>query len=114
MELPKVFEGKTLLEPREIPTPFGRAEFGGIEIPPLKMPTLEERHKKAFMHTLGIEGTRLIALIPWIGGVLADNIVAMHSKEIKKLLTSEEFDNYMKWDRVYPDAIALLRSRLHD
>ena len=106
------FKGITLLEPKEIPTPFGRTEFGGIEIPPLKMPTLEERHKRAFLHTLGIEGTRLIGLIPWVGGIIADNLVAAHTAEIKKLLTDSEFNEYLKWDKVYPDSLALLRSRI--
>lgn len=109
-ELPEIFKGKTLLEPKEIPTPFGKVEFGGVELPPLKMPTLEERHKKAFAHTLGIEGTRLIGLIPWVGGIIADNVVASHTKEIKKLLTPEEFDRYLYYDRMYPDAVALWRS----
>lgn len=107
-----MFEGRMLLKPKEIPTPFGKAEFGGVEIPPLKMPTLNESQRKAFVHTLGIEGCRLIGLIPWVGGLMADNIGAMHAREIKKFLTPGEFDNYMRWDRVYPDAIAFLRSRL--
>ena len=107
-----MFEARTIFRPRDIATPFGKAEFGGVEIPPLKLPTLSESHKRAFAHTLGIEGTRLIGMIPYVGEWIANNVGAMHAHEIKKILTPEEFEKYMRWDRVYPDAIAFLRSRI--
>lgn len=106
------FKGIKLLESREIPTPFGPVDTPSIELPPLKLPTLEDRHRKALGHALGIDASDLISIIPWVGSTLADSLRRMHTEEIRKLLTPDEYDKYAKWDRTYPDAIALLRSRL--
>lgn len=107
-----MFEGKTLLEPKQIPTPFGTVETPKVELPPLKLPELEERHRKALGHTVGIDASDILGIIPYVGGILADSIRAMHTREIKKLLTPEEYEKYLKWDKTYPDILALLRSRL--
>lgn len=107
------FKQRTLLEPKEIPTPFGTISTPLIELPPIfKLPTLEDRHRKALAHAIGTDASDIVALIPWAGGTLADNIRAMHTREIKKLLKPDEYDKYLKWDKTYPDALALLRSRI--
>lgn len=106
------FKGKTLLQPKEILTPFGTVSTPSVELPPLKLPKLEDRHRKALGHTIGIDASDILGIIPWIGGTLADSIRAMHTREIKKLLTPEEYEKYMHWDKTYPDVLALLRSRL--
>jgi len=112
MELPKIFEQRTLLESRKIPTPFGTVETPRIELPPLKLPELEDRHRKAIGHTIGIDLSDILGIIPYVGGNLADSVRAMHTREVKKLLTPEEYEKYMKWDKTYPDVLALLRSRI--
>lgn len=106
------FKSREILKSREIPTPFGSISTPSIELPPLKLPELEDRHKRALGHTLGIDLSDILGIIPYIGGNLADSIRAAHSREIKKLLTPEEYEKYMKWDKTYPDVLALLRSRL--
>jgi len=77
-----LFGQKTILEPKEITSPFG------------------------------VDASDLVALIPFVGTTLADSLRAMHTREIRKILTPEEFDRYTKWDKMYPDTFALLRSRL--
>lgn len=108
----KIFEGKTLLESKELPTPFGSISTPTIELPPLKLPTLEDRHRRALGHTIGVDASNILGIIPYVGGALADSLRAMHTREIKKLLTPEEYDKYMRWDKTYPDVLALLRSRI--
>lgn len=101
-----------LLESKEIPTPFGTISTPTLELPPLKLPKLENRHRKALGHAIGIDASDILGIIPYVGGTLADSIRAMHTREVKSLLTPEEYEKYMKWDRTYPDVLALLRSRL--
>ncbi|GAH52486.1 unnamed protein product, partial [marine sediment metagenome] len=38
------FKQRTILEARKLPTPFGTIETPAIELPPLKLPKLEDRH----------------------------------------------------------------------
>ena len=105
-------KGIQLLRARKLPTPFGEVELPVIEIPPLEPPKLEDRHRRALGHAIGVDASDVLGIIPYIGGTLADSIRAMHTREIKKLLTPEEYDKYMRWDKTYPDVLALLRSRL--
>ncbi len=108
----KPFKAITILESRKIPTPFGSIETPHIELPPLQIPKLEERHRKALGHAIGIDLADIVGVVPYVGGLIADNLRRSHTEEIRKLLTPEEFSTYAKWDRTYPDAIAILRSHL--
>lgn len=107
-----MFDGIEILPSIEIPTPFGTIETPKVELPPLKLPKLEERHRKALGHTIGVDASDILGIIPYVGGNLADSIRAAHTREIKKLLTPAEYEEYMRWDKTYPDFLALLRSRL--
>ena len=111
-ELPRIFQQRTLLEAKEIPSPFGKISTPTLELPPLELPELEHRHRKALGHTIGIDASDILGIIPYIGGNLADSIRAAHTREIKKLLTPAEYEEYMRWDKTYPDVLALLRSRI--
>ena len=116
IKLPKLpqspFKGIKLLGAKELPTPFGVVTTPEIELPPLKLLKLESRHGKALAHALGVDLADIVSIVPWVGSTLADSLRRMHGEEIRKLLTSDEFDKYAKWDRTYPDVLALLRSRL--
>lgn len=106
------FKGITLLETRKLPTPFGRVETPSLELPPLKRPKLESKHKKALMHAVATDLADVVGVVPYVGATLADSLRRMHGEEVRKILTPEEYNKYAKWDRTYPDALALLRSRL--
>lgn len=103
-------EGIKLLAERELPTPFGKVALPALELPPLKPPKIDDRRRKALGHAVGVDASDLVALIPYVGGMAADSIRAMHTREIKKLLTPEEFDKYLKWDKQYPDLLAAVRT----
>lgn len=116
-KLPKLpsspLEGITLLETKKVRTPFGEVETPSIELPPLKRPKLESRHKKALAHAVAIDLADVVGIIPYVGSTLADSLRRMHGEEVRKILTPHrEYSKYAKWDRTYPDALALLRSRL--
>ncbi len=113
MKLPSSpFKGIKILEPKKLPTPFGTVETPTIELPPVKIPSLEDRHRKALGHALGIDLADIVSIVPWVGSTLADSLRRMHGEEIRKLLTSDEFNKYAYFDKTYPDVLALLRSRL--
>lgn len=109
---PSPFKGITLLEAKKLPTPFGTVETPSFELPPLKLPKLESRHGKALAHALGVDLADIVGIVPWIGSTLADSLRRMHTEEIRKILTPEEYDKYAYFDKTYPDVLALLRSRL--
>ena len=107
-----MFESIEILYSKKLPTPFGTVSTPKIELPPLKLPKLEDRHRKALGHCIGIDASDILGIIPYVGGNLADSIRASHTREIKKLLAPEEYAKYMEWDKTYPDFLALIRSRL--
>lgn len=112
---PNPFKGIKILEAKEIPTPFGGSiETPTLELPPLKLPKLDEPRRKVLGHALGIDASDLVSLIPYVGTTLADSIRAAHTREIKKILSDREFNQYTKWDKTYPDFFAALRSFLGD
>lgn len=109
---PSPFKGIKILEPKELPTPFGRVSTPTIEIPPLKAPKLESKHRKALAHALGVDLADIVSIVPWVGSTLADSLRRMHGEEIRKILTPEEYNRYAYFDKTYPDVIALIRSRI--
>jgi len=96
----------TLFKKIEIPTPFGTVELPEITIPaPFEFPRVEldERRRKALMHAVGAD---IGSLIPWVGDILED----LHSTEIKKLLTPDEYARFLEETKFGPDTIALIRT----
>ena len=110
---PNLEEGE-LLPSKEIETPFGKTKTPPIELPPLKLPPrpdeLSERQKKAFDHALGATGAQIVASIPVIGELFGDMLEDIHSPKLKKLLTPEEKEKFIKYDRTYPTLFALVRA----
>jgi len=107
-ELPKL--------PRvKIFSPFGTIQTPEITLlPKLKPLEMDDRRKEAFRHTLGIEGTRLIGLIPVVGHIIAEGIADMHGARLRELMTRDEFDDYVKrTGKALPTSLATLRT-FHD
>lgn len=107
-----IFRGIRLLKSVELPTPFGKVSTPEVELPPLRKPELEKRHVQALGHAVGVDAANILSIIPWVGSIVSDSIQAMHTREIRKLLTPAEYEEYTKWDKTYPDALAILRSRI--
>jgi len=95
-----------------IPTPFGRVSFPQPEAPPLKLrPELDERRRQALGHSIGIDGTKAIALIPVVGDFIAESLGDLHRAEIQRLLTEEEHREFNKYNKVSPfTSLAMLRA----
>jgi len=112
--LKDLVEEGTLLPEKKVSTPFGEVGTPPIELPPLELPPrpdqLSERQDKAVDHALGVTGGSIIGFIPVIGSFFEDMIEDMHGPELKKLLTPEEKEKFIHYDRTYPTLIALIRT----
>jgi len=92
-----------------VPTPFGMVEIP-LEPPvPLK-PQIDERRMKAVMHTVGKDLSGVFNVIPLVGDIIADILEDLHAAEVRKILTPEEYKYYVRYDKVAPSLIAILRT----
>lgn len=98
----------------KLPTPFG----GEISLPALGGPPVSfpqppnGRNSKVIAHGLGQDLAQLVDYIPWVGTVIADILDDMHQAEIVKLLSPEEFQQFVKYNKVMPSSVALARAVL--
>lgn len=113
------WKGKTGADPKkiftgpEVPTPFGKIKLPDIETPPLRLPTApDERTRKVLGHGLGEDLSGVIALVPWIGDIIADALEDTHHAEIKKILTGEEYSRFAEYNKAMPTTVALARTLL--
>lgn len=106
------FRARQIFGPRQLPTPFGTVSTPVIELPPLKLPRIDDNFRRALGHTIGMDLTAVLGLIPWAGTLIADTVSAMHSEQVKKILPKQELEDFSKWDKTYPNTFALIRSRL--
>lgn len=95
-----------------IPTPFGRISFPQPETPPIRLrPELDERRRQALGHSIGIDGTKAIALVPVVGDFIAESLGDLHRAEISRLLNPEETEALNKYNKVSPFvSLAMLRA----
>lgn len=101
----KIFEGP------KIPTPFGEIKLPDLETPPLELPQIpDDRARKAIGHGLGEDAAQIIGLVPWVGDILEDILEDMHHAEIKKILTPEEYNRFLEYDKSFPTTVALART----
>ena len=107
-ESPKLFP-LTLPETR-IPTPFGAVHLPEKKIELPKLPSLDEKSRDAMKHAIAIDLSMIPAMIPWVGDVVADVVEDLHGAELRKILTSKEYDEFLKQDKVAPATIAMART----
>lgn len=113
--MPKFGERVALIPEQEIQTPFGMVKTPAWELPPLKIPKLDDRQKVAVRHGLGIDGADLIEKIPFastVMGVVADTVRAMHEQALKEILSPDEYALFRKYDKQFPSFIAVGRTFL--
>jgi len=101
---------KEIIPSRSLLTPFGRVTTPAVELPPLRPPVLDQRRAGAVRHGIGIDVATFVGVIPWVGGPLSDSLRAMHTEALKRTLTSQELNSYLKYDKQYPDTVAVLRT----
>jgi len=93
----------------KVPTPFGMVEIP-LEPPVPLPPEIDERRARALLHTIGKDLSAVFNAIPLVGDVIADILQDLHAAEVRKILTPEEYKYYIRYDKVAPSVIAILRT----
>ncbi len=116
-ELPKLpgQEKRTKLFPptlpkTRVPTPFGTVYLPEHKIGLPKMPSLDERTRSAMKHAVAMDLSLIPGLIPWVGDILSETVSDLHTAELRKILTPSQYDRFVKYDKVNPNTIALMRA----
>ncbi|MBA7666306.1 hypothetical protein ES703_74385 [subsurface metagenome] len=61
-------------------------------------------------HAIAIDGSMVPGMIPFIGDVVADVVEDLHFAELRKLLTPDQYNEFIKQDKVSPATIAMMRA----
>lgn len=107
-EPPKLWP-PTLPETR-IPTPFGAVYLPEKKIELPKLPPFDEKSRDAMKHAIAIDLSMIPGLIPWVGDVVADIVEDLHAAELRKILTTKQYDEFLKQDKIAPATIAMART----
>jgi len=93
-----------------IPTPFGRVSLPEHKIERPRLPAFNEKSRSAMKHAIAIDLSMIPGLIPWVGDVVADVVEDLHAAELRKLLTSKQYNEFLKQDKIAPATIAMART----
>lgn len=107
-EPPKLWP-PTLPETR-IPTPFGTVHLPEKKIELPKLPSLDEKSRSAMGHAIGIDLSMIPGLIPFVGSIVSDVVEDLHGAELRKILTTKQYDEFLKQDKIAPATIAMART----
>jgi len=107
-ESPKLFP--PTLPSTTIPTPFGKVSLPEHKIGLPKLPSFDEKSRDAMKHAIAIDGSMVPGMIPWVGDVVADVIEDLHFAELRKILTADQYNEFIKQDKIAPAIIAMARA----
>jgi len=93
-----------------IPTPFGKVSLPEYKLGLPKLPSLDEKSRSAMLHAIAIDGSMVPGMIPWVGDVVADVVEDLHAAELRKILTSEQYNEFLKQDKIAPAIVAMMRA----
>lgn len=93
-----------------IPTPFGKVSLPEHKIEPPRLPSLDEKSRSAMKHAIAIDISMIPGLIPYLGDIVADVVEDLHAAELRKILTSKQYDEFLKQDKIAPATIAMART----
>ncbi|KKM85352.1 hypothetical protein LCGC14_1289930 [marine sediment metagenome] len=93
-----------------IPTPFGKVSLPEHKVRLPKLPSFDEKSRNAMKHAVAIDGAMVPGLIPVVGDVVSDVVEDLHAAELRKILSSSEYDEFLKQDKVAPATIAMART----
>jgi len=117
LELPRLpgQEKRTKLFPptlpkTRVPTPFGTVYLPEHKIGLPKLPSLDEKGRAAMKHAVAIDLSMIPGMLPFVGDVVADVVEDLHGAELRKVLTSRQYDEFLKQDKVAPATIAMMRT----
>ena len=95
---------------RSLPTPFGTVRTPEIKPPEPVPPKIDGRRREAMKAAIAIDLSFIVAVVPVVGDAASDVVGDIYTEKLKRVLTAEEFDLYIKYDRVGPSSIALART----
>ncbi|MBA7669607.1 hypothetical protein ES703_77739 [subsurface metagenome] len=107
-ESPKLFP--PTLPSTTIPTPFGSVNLPEHKIGLPKLPPFDEKSRAAMKHAIAIDGAMVPGLVPYIGDIVADLVEDLHFAELRKLLTPNQYNEFIKQDKIAPATIAIMRA----
>ncbi|GAI02858.1 unnamed protein product, partial [marine sediment metagenome] len=107
-EPPKLFP-PTLPRTR-IPTPFGTVNLPEHKIGLPKLPSFDEKSRAAMKHAIAMDLSMIPGLIPYVGDIISETVSDLHIAELRKILTPSEYDRFVKYDKVNPNVVALMRA----
>lgn len=93
-----------------IPTPFGSVHLPEHKIGLPKLPSFDEKSRAAMKHAIAIDGAMVPGLIPVVGDLVADVVEDLHFAELRKVLTTEQYNEFIKQDKIAPATIAIMRA----
>lgn len=113
-KLPGQEEQAELLPPRfprmRVSTPFGDVHIPEHKVGLPKFPSFDEKSMSAMKHAIAIDASMIPGMIPWVGDVVADVVEDLHASELRKILTLEQYDEFLKQDKIAPATIAMMRA----
>ncbi|HUV56897.1 MAG TPA: hypothetical protein VMV84_06660 [Dehalococcoidales bacterium] len=107
-ESPKLWP-PTLPETR-VPTPFGSVRLPEHKLSLPKLPSFDEKSRNALKHAVAIDASMVPAMIPFVGDMVADVVEDLHAAELRRILTADQYDEFLKQDKVAPATIAMMRT----
>lgn len=93
-----------------IPTPFGSVHLPEHKIGLPKLPSFDEKSRAAMKHAIAIDASMVPGIIPYVGDVVADVVEDLHTAELRKILSPEQYDEFVKQDKIAPATIAVMRA----
>ncbi|GAH58147.1 unnamed protein product [marine sediment metagenome] len=93
-----------------IPTPFGSVHLPEYKVSLPKPPPFDEKSRSAMLHAIAMDASMVPGLIPFVGDIISETVSDLHTAELRKILTPSEYDRFVKYDKVNPNVIALMRA----
>ncbi|MBA7620547.1 hypothetical protein ES703_27898 [subsurface metagenome] len=93
-----------------IPTPFGKVSLPEYKVRVPKLPPFDQKSRNAMKHAVAIDGAMVPALLPFVGDIVSDVVEDLHAAELRKLLSTSEYDEFLRQDKVAPATIAMVRT----
>jgi len=62
------------------------------------------------LHAVAMDASMVPGLIPFVGDIISETVSDLHTAELRKILTPTEYDRFVKYDKVNPNVLALMRA----
>ena len=62
------------------------------------------------LHAIAIDGSMVPGLIPIVGDLVADVVEDLHFAELREILTTAQYSEFIKQDKIAPATVAIMRA----